>query len=453
MDPVTLPPISTSGYQSLGAETKVLPEPFGPASDATDAVHMAILREGLAQLELELADLVITPHSHHTSTTASDISSKTNTSCMSLADVKEVNTTLSLDYSYPTLPDNEKKKTIGDNNTQSTCALYTLQAADTPYEIRTCAHCSTSHILIPTQLLTDMQDKIADLALRGIQLVKDKAHALQKANQSERTLAMVTEECNEMERVLEDARSTLSTAWWEVAALKSRLQTADVRVRELEDGGGWIDEDGDRVDHEEGDTEHVTVQQRLACKEAQRIADRHRILALEAALAMCKQENSALEARLWESSGELGQAEADKHHIGFVKQTSRELMERIRVLEEENARLVNVEADCQALVEMRAVQEQEREEQEKAWRISGLQVEDTIQEMQTRNAYLENRVKLCEEERAKMQTEVIRSSGNLLNASRSRLMGRGWNLSSMSLRRPKKRGDEEEGSFEHTIRR
>ncbi|KAJ8111469.1 hypothetical protein OPT61_g5942 [Boeremia exigua] len=475
MDSVAHPPLYTSDYQALSSTSKPAapssvptptrtPTPYDQSplsrTTPTDSVIMAVVREGLDMLELEVADLISVSHSRGVSEPVLD--SDTALCSMTLEDVAQVNNTLAMTREDPDSFGKEEAEVVRNMHTDTQVA-YTLHAASTTYQIRTCTHCRQDTILVPEQLLADMQVKITDLALRGLQLVEEKNCALQKAKRTQRALAQFTKERDQLERALNGVSTSLCAAWWEVVALRSELGNTEARVKRLEKEKAQRDEEdvgmvqrGEQHEMKEvcakleaHEVEHATMAERITRITAQRNAESYHVGVLERALLICKEEIEARDSSLRETTCRFEQAEASRNRTARANCA---LRERIDLLEAENARLANIEADCQALVEMGEVCGL-RDKRAEAWRALKLHDADRMREMEERNSYLEHRLELWEEEKTRIRTDATRSPGGLLDASRNLFTGRGLNLSSISLRKPKRRDDEEEGLSENTARR
>ncbi|KAF3003120.1 hypothetical protein E8E13_008369 [Curvularia kusanoi] len=146
--------------------------------------------------------------------------------------------------------------------------LYTLSTPTHTYPIHTCPHCPSpsSTLLIPTPLLTAFETSITSLSLRSLALVKSKASlaaASRKAQNAAaaaqkalvREVKKVTRERDLAFQVAEDVRGHLTSAWWEVAALKSAMKGAEQRVGELEERVRVGEREAERAREEVGDGE------------------------------------------------------------------------------------------------------------------------------------------------------------------------------------------------------
>ncbi|KAF2622415.1 hypothetical protein BU25DRAFT_462950 [Macroventuria anomochaeta] len=372
------------------------------------AVTLSVLQEQLGRLQADVTELISPTTWSHASSPSSSDSALDEDESMSPEDIN-----LAVANMRSKNPAPAPKE---DESAQDITPLYSIQAPSNTYHVHICTHCTEDQIIVPERLLVEMQTKIADLASRGLRLVTEKAAAVQDVRVAKKEVRVQGRKMKQMvnekdleNQVIEDLQGHLRASWWEVAALKLQVSAAEGRVQCLED----------RVRTSERQVADV---QKAADERAEGVVTSPHTTA---------KEIDALKQGLEKS-------ESDK----------RNLENTVRDLSAENARLANVEADCQALVEMREVQEQDLEQERKAWRPSGQEaVARQMQELERRNEYLEERLMLYDREWASAYLRSSVTIEHLLTTSTGRNRSR-WNTSNLSLRGPRRRGNEETGSPE-----
>lgn len=404
-----------------------------PKPSPTDAITIAVIREDLDQLCAEVEDLVCIPKS-------ADIAN-TSFRSMNLADLRTAVATLGGDAVSSASSSSSSFSSTRDPipPTQSSDASITpnhIATSPSPPELKethtVCPHCIPLH-------------KLDALALHTLALVHSKAQLASTLRTLQRRLRSKERELRRTKRERDDAvadgdgaRGMLGEAWWEIAVLRAN---ANAKATADEESNGKGEGEGDGGMHES-----------IAAARGSSGADSDAGFAtrrLRLRLQVYRDRDRDHEThRSVPASPSHSYRAPDPPEVDVPR-----LLALLHHLRAENARLVNVEADCQALIEGRQVLSfQDNEDDEQGIRHGDAWPLHRVHELERRNAYLEHRLRLHEEERARMSTltslrgdsDVVLEAEERVRGPRVRFGGRGWNLN-LSLRGQRRKGDVEEG--------
>lgn len=419
---------------------------------------MAVIREDLDILKSSVTKLVSPSNALPPSPPRSASSSNGETTRLLDVDVATV--------SHDT---KEKHAEPGANSLQY---QYSVQAGEKIYPVYSCTHCTADKkILIPSHLLDSMHSKISQLALKGLQLVKEKGATLQatkiakhKAKTEQRmlreALVRAEKEHDASTQMVEEVQSQLNAAWWELATVKHMHKELTTTLGKL-------------------NREVSSVREELQSVESQRNDALHDVDDVGSKLFASKHEVSNLAEQLKETKHELTKAvkqldEANLHskerecrtqclivsndylhqllaREGRVRAEAEENLEDAQVslakanhqlqdLKSEKMRLADADADCQIPTESKKGEGADASDRDVIIR---------AQYLEMRNEYLVERLRVLENERDEVSKEALQTTASVLGTSSSRQGGRWWSL---SLRARKRRGDEEQGAVYHAYK-
>ncbi|KAF3035595.1 hypothetical protein E8E12_007546 [Didymella heteroderae] len=330
--------------------------------------------------------------------------------------------------------------------------LYTIQGAERDHPLYVCSHCAPGDILVPEELFEEMQRKIKDIAERGTKAVQGRMEDRQQLGIAKKQYAQLAKTMNGnndnsmvaekrmhqlaskaekeksiAEQVYQNMLEHLNASLWEVAALKLRLASAEIRVQDLE--------------HQQ--------QVLLTSKEEELTALRQRIAAADEATES-EHRDLDYQKSLFDSAGRQREDQI-KYESDARTASVREIETLLTNMREIDSQLRNsVSMNNRLGAEIQAVTSRDRRLREVENLYAALQAArsgDAIRmgALQRRNAYLEERLGVYEE-------SVMNRVSFLENVTTTfKGQGQRWGFGSLQGLRRRREDEEERVSLEYLV--